>query len=71
VQQGERCEGDASVALPVPRFSHREVVRERDVGYSGGLNSVFHGEGYGRYAPGLYGFAYQADGPVAEWSGGG
>ena len=57
------------MALPVPRLSHRQVVREGNEGDSGGHHPALHGERNGGYAPPLYGLADQAHGPVAERSG--
>lgn len=64
------AERDPAVLGAVTGLAHREVVGERDAGYAGRLDATLHREGYGGYAPLFDGLAYQADGPVAQRSGG-
>ncbi len=68
MEQRQRGQRYLPVPPPLPRLSHREVVRERHVGDSRRGDSPLHGKRDGGYPPLLDGSAYQPNGPVAEGS---
>ena len=68
VQQRERSQRNLPVNFSIPRFSHREVVREGNEGNPWRPDVALHGERDGGDAPLLYGVAYQPYGPVAQGS---
>src|SRR5215212_2939203 len=70
VEERERGQRDLPVTPAIARLTHREVVRERDPRHPRRLYPILHRERDRRYPPLLNSFAYQPDGPVAQWSGG-